>query len=131
MTTIAWDGETLAADGQVTSSFIGQNDSKKIFTKGGKVFAFCGTYSEGYGFLKRGQPIECDTIVLEFGDKSGIAIYHEKNGSHPIKAPYAIGSGCDFAMGAMLAGCNAVDAVKIAAKLDPYTGGRINSKKIK
>lgn len=42
-----------------------------------------------------------------------------------IREPYAIGSGSDFAMGAMLAGKSAKDAVKIAAKLDCYTGGPI------
>lgn len=35
---------------------------------------------------------------------------------------YAIGSGMNFAMGAMADGASAYDAVKIAAKLDPSTG---------
>lgn len=36
---------------------------------------------------------------------------------------YAIGSGAKAAMGAMYAGASALEAVEIAAKIDPYTAG--------
>lgn len=38
---------------------------------------------------------------------------------------YAWGSGYQYAIGAMEAGCTAAEAVKIAAKRDTHTGGRI------
>ena len=38
---------------------------------------------------------------------------------------HAVGSGKDIAVGAMAAGASAYDAVKIAAKYDKNTGGRI------
>jgi ATP-dependent protease HslVU (ClpYQ) peptidase subunit len=41
--------------------------------------------------------------------------------------PYSIGSGSQYAMGAMLAGSSTVDAVKIAAKLDPYTNNKVHT----
>lgn len=44
-----------------------------------------------------------------------------------FKGPYAIGSGEEFAMGAMLAGSTAAEAVKIASKLDVYTGGPVRT----
>lgn len=44
-----------------------------------------------------------------------------------FKGPYAIGSGEEFAMGAMLAGSTAADAVRIASKLDVYTGGPVRT----
>ena len=43
----------------------------------------------------------------------------------------AIGSGANFAMGALLAGANSIEAVKIAIKLVPYSGGKVNSVKVK
>lgn len=44
---------------------------------------------------------------------------------------FAIGSGGKVAMGAMLAGKGAVDAVKIACKVDPYTRGPVHSLRLK
>ena len=44
--------------------------------------------------------------------------------------PAAIGSGAPYAIAAMACGKNAMDAVKIAKKFDPYTGGRITSIKL-
>lgn len=43
---------------------------------------------------------------------------------------YAIGSGSEYAIGAMDAGCTAVEAVKIAAGRDVNTGGKIRHKRI-
>lgn len=40
---------------------------------------------------------------------------------------YAIGSGAKAALAAMHCGRSAVEAVRIAARIDPYTGGRIVS----
>lgn len=48
-----------------------------------------------------------------------------------IGIPSAIGSGGDFAMAAMMGGADAREAVKIASKLDPYTGGKIRVIKVK
>lgn len=44
---------------------------------------------------------------------------------HCIREAHALGSGSDYAIGAMLAGASAVEAVKIAAKIDHYTDGPI------
>ncbi len=43
---------------------------------------------------------------------------------------YAIGSGAKVALGAMACGKSAIEAVRIAARFDPYTGGRINSESL-
>jgi hypothetical protein len=40
---------------------------------------------------------------------------------------YAVGSGSKAALAAMHCGKSAVDAVRIAARIDPYTGGRVVS----
>lgn len=41
---------------------------------------------------------------------------------------YTLGSGGQFALGALLAGATVYGAVRVAADLDPYTGGTIHSK---
>ncbi len=42
-----------------------------------------------------------------------------------VDGMYAIGSGSPYAMGAMKNGASIADALKIAAHIDPYTGGRL------
>jgi hypothetical protein len=44
-----------------------------------------------------------------------------------LEAFYAVGSGAKAALAAMHCGKSAVDAVRIAARIDPYTGGRVVS----
>lgn len=50
-----------------------------------------------------------------------------ENYPRPIEVgfPYSIGSGGQYAMGAMLAGAKATESVKIASKLDPYTNSKV------
>jgi len=40
--------------------------------------------------------------------------------------PFAIGSGSEFALGAMHAGATPLEAIRIASKLDIYTGGPLD-----
>lgn len=48
--------------------------------------------------------------------------------SGPITAEYmAIGSGEEYAKGALKMGASAVDAVRIAIECDPWTGGKIHT----
>lgn len=48
-----------------------------------------------------------------------------------VEAPfYAIGSGAQTALGAMYAGADAVEAVRIAALVDCFTGGEIQVEKL-
>jgi ATP-dependent protease HslVU (ClpYQ) peptidase subunit len=44
-----------------------------------------------------------------------------------VKPPYAIGSGWREAVAALRAGASPAMAVKIAATIDVYTGGKITS----
>lgn len=62
-----------------------------------------------------------EVLIVERGGKGYFA-----NGSllfsGPLEAPYfAIGSGATFAMGALEAGASALTALRIAARLDPWT----------
>jgi hypothetical protein len=55
----------------------------------------------------------------------GLRLY-EGNVWLKVKEPYyAIGTGASFAMAAMHAGADAITAVRIAARMDPFSGGRV------
>lgn len=60
------------------------------------------------------------------------AVLFESDQMAPFKVPkiFAIGSGSRFAMGAMYAGSSAADAVRIASKLDEYTGGKVHTMRV-
>lgn len=48
--------------------------------------------------------------------------------AHTINRPFnAIGSGCEFALGALEYGATAIDAVKAAATLDMHSGGDVQN----
>lgn len=71
---------------------------------------------------------EDDTACAIFvGRRGGFRVESDAMIPSEFRGAYSIGSGCDFAMGAMLAGKSAAEAVRIAAKLDIYTGGPVRT----
>lgn len=139
MTTIAWDGETLAADSQVTDdNFVWQHADKKIFKIRDFYLATAGDADQCMKFLDwfKNRDISKfpdgmdDVTVLVVGPKV-CDLYGNGAIPTPIKPPFAIGSGSACAMGAMLAGAKARRAVQIASKLCKYTGGPVRTVKIK
>lgn len=132
MTTIATDGKTIAGDSQMQTDFVCQGGSKKLFTlKDGSIVGFCGQsqfWLPLVEWLNGGdrpelKDAEFGAIILTPEGR----IFHLDDGFYKTECPppYAMGSGGGFAMGAMLAGKTPEEAVKIAAKLDVYTGGKI------
>ncbi len=62
---------------------------------------------------------------------SGYKYYFEGNTWNEMDEEYfAIGSGSDYALAAMDAGATAEEAVKIACKRDPFSGGKIRKQKV-
>lgn len=131
MTTITWDGKTLASDSQVSCEYIRQGGVKKIINKKGKSYGWTGSQTTCEKFLETGSGLAPNDVVFEIDQKSGKCLEHYDDGYTVSKPPAAIGSGKVAAMGAMLHGATAVEAVKIAIKLDPNSGGRVQSVKIK
>ena len=133
MTTIAWDGETLASDSRQTgdNSFIHQVKSKKICKIGNSYLGFAGEAQQEELFKRwfKNQTNEKpepswlkDLEVMLIRD----GVCYEINDlcePTPVGKPYAIGSGEQYAMGAMKHGATAKEAVDIAKILDPFTGG--------
>lgn len=140
MTTIAWDGSHLCSDSRVSTHKIEGDTFKKIRKIKGMLVGGCGEYSEILHFfqLLRHKDITLESaiqlsnfddgslrVILVKNNNKGFFVDNDKGVLVPISPPYAIGSGGDFAKGAMDFGATAKEAVQIAKRNDPLTGGRI------
>ena len=139
MTTIAWSDNIIAADGRRTMGNQILSDTcekfivyqERIFFLAGEVHMF--ERFMDYIIAGRTRPDEkigaMEAIIYENGRIShagsgtnGIFHVHmEKSMEH-----FSIGSGADFATAAMVSGKTPKQAVRIAAKLDIYTGPEVS-----
>ena len=138
MTTIAWDGQFVAADSlQGGSDYDSPVPATKLIIRDQRVYAICGYFAwfqawidwhengahpEKTPVCKLQQP---DTTFIVFEGGGCFTFDHHMpyaDLSHPGEA---FGSGRKFAMGAMAAGANAEQAVQVAVKLDPHSGGPV------
>ena len=136
MTTIAWDGKTLAVDSQFSEGAFKYYQNKMMtYTRG--FWSSCGEAADDAIFqalLDGEKPLR-----KKIGKRS--ACLFTKDGEvwsidpvgyvSPAPIPYAIGSGAELAIGAMYAGQSAVDAIKTVSKISPYTSGDIKAVTVK
>ena len=140
MTTIAWDGKTLAVDSMVTSGGIVTSiDQKKLFTDVGqyKAVAISGSIvcmNALIEWIKNGEEgdppkmEEYDSIMCVDKDGRMLTFWHHSSREPQNNSGITSGgNGWEIALGAMEAGANAVEAVEIACKLNIYTGGKVQS----
>ncbi|CAM7596889.1 peptidase HslV family [Escherichia coli] len=152
MTTIAWDGKTLASDTQATSGdVVCSYTEQKIYTPpesgwevcGSKVVALgcsgdCGAEMELQELLKNNLtyaseflPTFSFTALAITGAGRAYIISKEKGETRASISlqvePYAIGSGGLIARTAMHCGKNAREAVQVAIDLDCHSGGSVDS----
>jgi len=131
MTTVAWDGTTLAADRQTTSCGTPTRTHKVFKAKReGSVFLYaCAGHTGQCQAFTRWVNGECGKPT--FNDFGIIAIDQRRRvwvADHDLTwelkgtNQWALGSGADYALGAMLAGATAVQAVRIASRLNVNTG---------
>lgn len=135
MTTIAWDGKVLASDRRRTL-FNTKMPATKIFramVQGRDHLIGCaGESCEAIAFREwvvrdqmdpEKKPRMDDVHILLVGDNGVIRVSDHRLQWIPIPLKaWAIGSGADFAMGAMYAGKDAKRAIEIASELDRSTG---------
>lgn len=138
MTTIAFDGKTLAVDSLMTQNNMRSGTTKKLWKlTDGRYVAMCGHIVVMHLIVawlngKTNKP------VLEEDDEiSGIVVWKKKGQKvraiefgtslrfMPVSVPYADGSGTSYAMTAMVCGCGAIEAVKVACKLDTKSQGPV------
>lgn len=134
MTTIAFDGEYLYSDSQVTYAQRKSN-IKKMFRVGNKYIAIAGDVSRWPSILKAveanigiSSAVGSDSTLFLVKDKK-LTIYSEGE-TWEQAAPDFAGTGAPYAFGAHKAGSSVKDSVKIAASLDLYSGGPIKQLKV-
>lgn len=134
MTTVAWDGKTLAADRKISSQGAVWRAAPKLREIPGGYIACAGNIEQIARFLKwvhggkKGK-------VPDLDDFGAIAVVHGhvtvwENGSEiPCVASerIAIGSGWAWATAAMDHGKTAVEAIEYAATRDNSTGCGVDS----
>jgi ATP-dependent protease HslVU (ClpYQ) peptidase subunit len=137
MTTIVFDGKTLAVDSQVTSGSVIVGVRNKIQDIGGYFVAGCGN-TDGIdlvvGYLLKGKErpsglSASDADVLFVNKETGEAFRAFGDTLVMSKAviPFFGGSGAEIAQGAYQLCKDPVKALKVAMKLDVFTGGPINT----
>lgn len=142
MTTIAWDGRTLAADRQATAgsavymvnklhrhgpwllAYVGDSDA------GEEVLAWfrAGAKPDDFPERQRQDDRFAPLLAIQRGE---IRIYERT--PHPIRyspQKFAMGSGRDFALAAMHCGKSAAEAVEVASMFDPGTGFGVDAMEI-
>lgn len=138
MTTVAANRKMMAADSQATGGDGSRMGCVKLHKIGKLIVGFCGSLSDGHRFIdamKAGEDVD-GGLDESFGALilSSSGLWYYENSLHPIKVVdkfIAIGSGASAAMGAMHMGADPKKAVKIAAKCDSYTGGRVRCLEVK
>jgi ATP-dependent protease HslVU (ClpYQ) peptidase subunit len=139
MTTIAWDGKTLAADKRTSFGSLPATTTKVHRLSGGRIVAGAGDTAricEMVHWLDREDPDKfpaaqrnsdcCSMLVVLPG---GVLLQYE-NTPYPIRIEsekWAVGSGRDFALAAMYLGKDAVAAVVVASVFDVATGNGVDS----
>lgn len=137
MTTIAIDGATVAADGlRVWGGEIRGRAHKKLKVCNGTIYAFTGLaplfdvmvawHQNGTDPEKLPKISDDEGWTLIVIDKDGVGKFTK--GCPYIEhfgPPIAFGAGQDYAIGAMLAGATAGQAIGIVAGLCNHTGGEI------
>lgn len=135
MTTIAYRDGVIAYDSQVTrGDLITSDDFDKCLTQKGVQFFCAGAIADRQRLIDAyfgGKPeanIDASALVFDKGDLMMVAVDDSTGlwkSPIPLDRPYALGSGSAFAFTAMDMGCDAVQAVRMAAKRDTSTGGKI------
>jgi len=145
MTTIVYRDGILAADSRVSygSAIIPGTIRKVQRLSNGALYGFSGSVEVGEIMRRRVSKASDEMAPLEdevdlkgesfealIIQPDGGVLCFENRTWMEFKCPYiAMGSGRDFAYGALAMGASAKQAIKAAAALDPGTGGRIVSLK--
>lgn len=150
MTTIVFANNELSGDGRCTiGDTILSDDVVKVYNINNRLIGFAGRYASGLKFLEWFEGFDNANEVqqqvpfvsvnipelMEDEDFTGIVAYPEgyvmlfEGGKafYEVKAPYAIGSGSDIALGALDQGATAEEAVRVACKRNVLSGGLVTT----
>lgn len=142
MTTIAWDGTTLATDSQETHGTYATYGSKKLYKVNGCLVAVAGRADRCQQFIDwvdngfegdkpfdEGKGEDSDFVALVVDAKGKAFAYYDSLVPVPAPSKQAFGSGGPLALGLMASGLTAKQAVELMCKkkLDAFTGGKVQS----
>lgn len=137
MTTIAYDGNMVAADSFMFLDGV-KSSCRKLEETETHVIGVCGEMADLPIFVQwfnsdqvtENKPLITESCFLVVGKMTGRCLIYaaklepiEYKQSHSY---YAIGSGAKAALAAMMYGKNANEAIEIASEIDMYTGGEID-----
>lgn len=136
MTTIAYRDDVIAGDTQVTCGSVIDGWAQKVFRKGPILFGASGDSGRCDVFcdwVMGGLKGDAPRLKDADGDASGflfpggdLVLWRYQDVWTRHRAPFfAYGSGYEIALGAMIAGATAEQAVRAAAERDTKTGGEI------
>jgi ATP-dependent protease HslVU (ClpYQ) peptidase subunit len=133
MTTIACKAGTVAYDSRSTADdVVIDDDCEKMVERGGRKFFMASEEDHEEAFIRawmNGSKLqgECnvEAIVVEGFMVYAASVEDGEIRKFVIDKHWAIGSGAQFAIGAMDAGATAEQAVEIAKGRDVRTGGRV------
>lgn len=139
MTTIAFDGKTIATDGRSTvCDTVSYDNINKFYHNGSLTFALCGNIIDIRRFAKEFDPGKKTDIQNGIGgflvrDGKVFVVYVRERLFCEWEAihSWADGSGRDWAVAAMDHGKDAVGAVRYACTRDSGSGGVIRAMDIK
>lgn len=133
MTTVACNRKYMAAESMGASGNLKLTGDRKLFRgPEGSVLGVAGVYTKALALAKwicgglDNPPDDLDEAWVLQLRHDGIWMYEQTAVPFEIHNPFiAMGSGGDFAIGAMAAGADPFDAVKVATKYDVFSGGKI------
>lgn len=135
MTTIAWDGKSLAADKLMSLQGLRGTCTKIQRGQDGSLIGVSGDFSTGLhaaqwvangadpALMPATQDSENWVGILQI--KPDGTIWKWERGPVPMKIEdwiFAVGTGRDYALAAMHLGKSAIEAVMVASRFDVYTG---------
>jgi 20S proteasome alpha/beta subunit len=137
MTTVAWDGQSLAADRRASG---GLSVGKIFRMPDGSYIAGAGIYDqivEIAAWMTGGSKADERPALPDDGGGSSLLWITKEGRAYWLTWPYlrpvefnepyaSVGSGSDFALGALRHGATAKQAVQIASHFDPSTGKGID-----
>jgi len=132
MTTVVANRELVATDSLIVGDHKGT--AQKVFKVKGHCVGIAGTYCACINFIRwykrrdKDDPPEGieDVMAIALTPSGELRVYEGSVNYFCIDDDFtAIGSGAGAALGAMFMGANPQHAIKIASKVDAYTGGRV------
>lgn len=141
MTTVAWDGFTMACDSLAVDSWGLKSRADKVLEGENFILGIAGNHGQILAWWRQVQSLPASSVIAhgythyerEHNNPSMILVTAHK--AYKLDGPvfialeegaqHAIGSGRDFALAAMYLGKTAAEAVEIASRFDNNTNNRI------